>query len=76
MVMELLMIAVLVGVVADLALTAVVFVKTCCPTPGERTDKQVEREMAEAVRPDPMDEGFENIMRFAVNGKTGFEPDE
>lgn len=22
-----------------------------------------------------MDEGFENIMQYAVNGKTGFEPD-
>lgn len=24
-------------------------------------------------KPDPMDEGFENLMRFSVMGKTGFE---
>ena len=24
---------------------------------------------------DPVDEGFENLMRFSVNGKTGFESD-
>ena len=24
-------------------------------------------------RKDPVDEGFENIMRYAVNGKTGFD---
>lgn len=24
-------------------------------------------------KPDPMDEGFENLMRFTVMGKTGFE---
>lgn len=27
-------------------------------------------------KPDPMDEGFENIMNFAVGGKTGSESDE
>lgn len=27
----------------------------------------------ERPKPDEMDEGFENIMRFQVNGKTGFE---
>lgn len=27
-------------------------------------------------KPDPMDEGFENLMRYEVNGKTGFEPGE
>lgn len=95
---------------ADLALTAAVFIKTCLPTPEERTDREVEdawgdlereygvpvgfdetpvdepaedfdavyeRVMAhddeESSKRDPIDEGIENIMRFSVNGKTGFE---
>lgn len=64
------------AVVVNLLLTAAVFVKTCLPTPDERTDRQVELAVEESQRPDPMDEGFENIMRFSVNGKTGFEQDE
>ena len=64
------------AVAVDLLLTAAVFVKTCLPTPDERTDRQVELAVEESQRPDPMDEGFENIMRFSVNGKTGFEQDE
>ena len=35
-------------------------------------EQRVEREMQKPP-PDPIDEGFENIMRYAVNGKTGFE---
>lgn len=64
------------AVVVNLLLTAAVFVKTCIPSADERTDRQVELAMEESQRPDPMDEGFENIMRFSVNGKTGFERDE
>lgn len=64
------------AVVVNLLLTAAVFVKTCLPTPDERTDRQVDLAVEESQRPDPMDEGFENIMRFSVNGKTGFEQDE
>ena len=64
------------AVVVNLLLTAAVFVKTCLPTPAERADRQVELAVEESQRPDPMDEGFENIMRFSVNGKTGFEQDE
>lgn len=29
--------------------------------------------VAEKEPPNPMDEGFENIMAYSVNGKTGFE---
>lgn len=35
------------------------------PSAEQRTDARVEKEL--------MDEGFENIMRYEVNGKTGFE---
>ena len=62
------------AVSVNLLLTAAVFVKTCIPSAEERTDREVEIALEE--RPDPMDEGFENIMRFSVNGKTGFERDE
>lgn len=31
---------------------------------------------AEEKQPDPMDEGFENLMRFSVRGKTGLEREE
>lgn len=27
-------------------------------------------------RPDPMDQGFENLMRFSVRGRTGLEREE
>ena len=64
------------AVAVDLLLTAAVFVKTCLPAPAERADRKVELAVEESQRPDPMDEGFENIMRFSVNGKTGFEKDE
>lgn len=40
-------------------------VAVCCGLePGAEEDD---------VRKDPVDEGFENLMRFSVNGKTGFE---
>lgn len=38
-------------------------------------DEVMSRPSAEPTRRDPIDEGIENIMRYAVNGKTGFEPD-
>lgn len=40
---------------------------TAAPAEEAREDSQ---------KPDSMDEGFENIMSFAVGGKTGFESDE
>jgi len=39
------------------------------PEGGEGAAEQAGKEAAA----DPMDEGFENIMRFSVRGKTGFE---
>ena len=30
----------------------------------------------EEEKPDPMDEGFENLMRFSVRGRTGLEREE
>lgn len=38
----------------------------------KKADEKVEHELRKQA-PDPIDEGFENIMRYAVNGKTGFE---
>ena len=41
-----------------------------------KLDAKAEEAMeAEAKRSAAMDEGFENIMRFSVKGKTGFELD-
>ena len=76
------------AVAADVAMTAALLVKQLLPSAEERLECRCERAMNEAAKrepveavaaehhtnqPDPMDEGFENIMRFAVNGKTGFE---
>ena len=36
-------------------------------------DKETERERQDMETSALFDEGFENIMRFSVNGKTGFE---
>ena len=49
----------------NISVTATVYYKLFAPSAEERTDAAVEKEM--------MDEGFENIMTFSVNGKTGFE---
>ena len=105
------------ALLADLAMTAAVFVKTCLPTPEEWHDAKVEDAWAELEREygvpigfddepeededdkgescedfdrlfeevmsrptperepkrDPIDEGIDNILRFEVNGMTGFE---
>lgn len=37
-------------------------------------DRVVDR--GEEKKPDPMDEGFENLMRFSVRGRTGLEREE
>lgn len=61
---------------ADLAMTAALYHKLVRPSEEERNEAAVEEAMRqEAAKADPMDEGFENIMRFSVNGKTGFELD-
>lgn len=56
---------------AECAMLAVLFSRWYLRRRAKRADEQAEREMQR--QPDPMDEGFENIMRFAVNGKTGFD---
>lgn len=41
-----------------------------------RTEERVQEAMdeeAEKARRDELDEGFQNIMTYSVNGKTGFE---
>lgn len=40
------------------------------------TDRDVPAADPAEKRPDPMDEGFESLMRYSVNGKTGFETGE
>lgn len=43
-----------------------------------RTEEQVQEAMdeeAEKARRDELDEGFQNIMTYSVNGKTGFDGD-
>ena len=61
---------------ATLALTRRLFGKT----EEQRNEEKAQAAMDEAAnaneeheRNGSFDEGFENIMRFAVNGKTGFE---
>ena len=54
-----------------LAETSALFAREFFKTKEQRTEQRVEQEMHQP--PDPIDEGFENIMRYAVNGKTGFE---
>lgn len=54
-----------------LAETSALFAREFFKTKEQRTEQRVEQEMHKP--PDPIDEGFENIMRYAVNGKTGFE---
>lgn len=102
------------AILADLAMTAAVFVKTCLPTleelnearvenawrdleeeynvpigfddppcdPGDNMDENdfdrmyeevMARPAPEHVKRDPIDEGIENILRYEVNGNTGFE---
>lgn len=43
-----------------------------------KTDELVEKAMSEREKREAtlMDEGFDNIMRYQVNGMTGFEIDE
>lgn len=38
--------------------------------------EELEEAAQPAKKPDPMDEGFENLMRYAVRGATGFEREE
>ena len=57
----------------DLVVTAATYRRLFSPSEEERNERAVEKAMEQ--RQDPMDEGFENIMRFSVNGKTGFEPE-
>ena len=70
----LLVIALLVG--CDLLLTAAVFKKLCCKSAEQKADEIVERaleEEREAMRRSrEMDEGFDNLMRYSVNGNDGF----
>lgn len=58
--------------VLDLAVTVHLSHRILAPSEEERNERAVELAMEKAAA-DPMDEGFENIMRFSVNGKTGFE---
>lgn len=62
-------------VVLNLSITARLYIRLVLPDEESRNEAAVEqamdRERKEAA--DAMDEGFENIMRFSVKGKTGFE---
>lgn len=66
--------ALLVG--CNLILTAAVFKKVCCKSAEQRADEAVERAMEEdreaLRRSRAMDEGFDNLMRYSVNGNDGF----
>jgi hypothetical protein len=57
-------------VVLNLVLTALMFNKMFCKTPAQRLDEEVERESMRRSR--EMDEGFDNLMRYSVNGNDGF----
>lgn len=58
----------------DLAVTVRLYCRLLLPSEEERNERAVTEAMEQAAA-DPIDEGFENIMRFSVNGKTGFETD-
>lgn len=57
---------------ANLFLTAILYVRLCLPDEEERLERKVNETMRRERR-DPIDEGIDNIMRFEVGGKTGFE---
>lgn len=61
-----------------LVVTAVIFAETTAlfareffKTEKQRTEERVEQAMHKP--PDPIDEGFENLMRYAAGGKSGLE---
>lgn len=70
-----LQIIIIVLLAADIALEAVLYRKLNGNAAERRLDEQVEQAMEteRREREDEFNEGFDNIMRFAVNGKTGFE---
>jgi hypothetical protein len=56
----------------DLVLTAAVYKKLYCKTPAQKLDEAVEEEQEAIRRSRAMDEGFDNLMRYSVNGNDGF----
>ena len=56
----------------DLILTAAVYKKLYCKTPAQKLDEAVEEEREAIRRSRAMDEGFDNLMRYSVNGNDGF----
>lgn len=70
-----LQIIIIVFLAADIALEAIMYRKLNGNAAERRLDEQVEQAMEteRREREDEFNEGFDNIMRFAVNGKTGFE---
>lgn len=70
-----LQIIIIVLLAADIALEAIMYRKLNGNAAERRLDEQVEQAMEteRREREDEFNEGFDNIMRFAVNGKTGFE---
>lgn len=68
--------------VADVILTAAVFALTAynAHDMGKHrreaaAEAAVDAAMDEQYKRSSIDEGFENIMAYSVNGRTGFEPD-
>jgi hypothetical protein len=59
-----------------LALTSVAQLVLLCLLVCGRPHGMVKRTETTEAQRDRMDEGFENLMMFSVNGKTGFEPFE
>lgn len=68
--MALLVLVVLVGLGCFLLALAVA-VKLLLPR-EEDTAAHTEEDREASKKPDPMDEGFENIMGYSVMGETGF----
>lgn len=60
--------ALLIG--CNLGLTAAVYKKLYGKTPAQILDEEVEKEAHR--RSQAMDEGFDNLMRYSVNGNDGF----
>lgn len=59
----------------NLTVTAALFAVVLLRKPEAAKEKPEQLTEKRRENPDPIDEGFENIMRYEVNGQTGFEPE-
>ncbi len=73
--MEILIAVMALAFLADFVMTALLFRKICVKSAEEKNDEAVEAALDE-LRMASIDEGFQNIMSYSVNGATGFEAED